>query len=85
VPFIPGPRPTATEPIGIILPELPAPLADGLVGDFDAALEQQFLDVAVAEAEAVIEPDPMADDFARIAVILVTLRVSGRGHIGCLC
>jgi hypothetical protein len=48
--------------------------------DHGAAFEQQFLNVAVAEAEAVIESDAVANDFSGKAVMLVTLAVGGRGH-----
>ena len=48
---------TGTPPpecIGILLAELVAPLADGFVGHEDPLDEQQLLDIAVAEAEAVV-------------------------------
>jgi hypothetical protein len=38
--------------IGVRLPKLQTPLADGLVGHRDAALEQDLLHVAVAQREA---------------------------------
>src|SRR5215468_10160064 len=66
--------------IGVCLSKLEAPLADGLVGHIDAALEQDLLHVAVAQREAIVEPDPMADDLTWKAVVLVTLGVSRRGH-----
>jgi hypothetical protein len=53
---------------------------DGFMGDGNAALEQQLLHVAVAQGEPIIKPDPMADDFAGKAVVLVTLCVGRRGH-----
>ena len=62
------------------LPELAAPLADSFVGYVDATFEQQVLDVTVAVAEPIIGPDAVANDFSGKAVILVPLRVSGRGH-----
>ena len=36
----------------------------------------------VIQVESVLQPDPMADDFAGKAMILVTLGISGRDHIG---
>jgi hypothetical protein len=42
------------EGIGRLLAELVAPLADGFVGHEDPPAEQQLLDIAVAEAEAVV-------------------------------
>jgi hypothetical protein len=50
------------------------------MGHGDATLEQEFLHVAVAQGKPIVEPDPMADDFARKAVVLVTLGVGRRGH-----
>jgi hypothetical protein len=74
----------ATQLIGIVLPELPIQLTDGFIGDVDAALEQELLHVAVAQREAIIEPDSMADDLTGEAVILVAFGVSGRSHTICL-
>jgi hypothetical protein len=39
-----------------------------------SAGEEEFLHVAVAEAEPEIEPDAMADDFSWEAVVFVTVR-----------
>jgi hypothetical protein len=84
MPFISRARPTSLQLIGIILPKLETPLADGLVGHGDTALEQEFLHVAVAQREAIIEPDSMADDLVGEAVVLVAFGVSGWSHVGCL-
>ncbi len=51
--------------------KLPTPLSDGLVGDDDPPLRQEFLDIAETQAESVIEVDTMADDFAREPVAAV--------------
>jgi len=40
-----------SELIGIGLAEFPTPFADRLIGDNDAACEQKFFHIAVAEAE----------------------------------
>jgi hypothetical protein len=61
----------APELIGIRLPELPAPLPDRFVGDDDSTGEQQLFDIAVAEAEAIVQPDAMADALGREAVVFV--------------
>jgi hypothetical protein len=61
MPCVPRARPSTLELVGVILPTLPTPLADGLVGHVDAALAQEFLHVAVAQREAIIKPDSMAD------------------------
>jgi hypothetical protein len=84
VPFSSGLRTTATQTIGIILPKLQTLLADGLVGHVDATLEQEFLHVAVAQREAIIQPDSMPDDLAGEAVVLVAFGVSRWSPVGCL-
>jgi hypothetical protein len=40
---------------------------DGLIGDDHAALEQQFLDAAIAEREARVEAHALRDDVGRLA------------------
>ena len=65
VPRIPGPGPPTSELIGIRLAELPAPLADGFVGDDDSTGKQQLFDIPIAQAEAVIQPHAVADDLGR--------------------
>ena len=52
------------------------------MGDVDPAFKEQLLDIAVAQRKAVIEPDPMADDLAGEAVVLVAFGVSGWRHVG---
>jgi hypothetical protein len=42
--------------------KLPAPLSDGLVGNQDPPLCQEIFDITEAQAEAVVEPDGVADD-----------------------
>ena len=81
MPFVSGPRPPAPQLIGIVLPELEAPLADGFIGDVDAAFKQHLLHIAVAQGEPRVEPDAMADDLAGEAVIFVALGVDGRRHV----
>ena len=68
MPLVTGSRPAATELVGIVLSKLPTPLANGLVRDDNAPFKQEFLDVAVRETEAVVEPDGMADNLAGKAV-----------------
>jgi hypothetical protein len=81
MPFVPGPRPSAFQPIGVILPKLATPLADRFVGHSDAALEQQLLGVTVAQGKPIVEPDTVADDFAGKAVVLIARGVGRRGHV----
>ena len=59
------------QPIRVVLAKLQTPLADGFMGDVDAALEQEFFHVAIAQREAIVEPDAMADDLAGEAMVLV--------------
>jgi len=41
--------------------ELDAPFAEGFVTNFNAALEEQFLHISVAERKAVVQPDGVLD------------------------
>jgi len=84
VPFVAWLGASTLQPIRIVLPKLQTPLPDGLMGDVDTAFAQQFLHVTIAQREAVIEPDPMADDLAGKAVMFVALGVSRWCHVGCL-
>jgi hypothetical protein len=59
--------------IGIRLPELSAPLPDGFIRHDDPPGEQQFFHIAIAGAEAEVQPDAMADDLDWEAVMLVTV------------
>lgn len=64
--------PTATSNlVGILLPKLPAPLANRLVGNAHPALKHHFLYVAVAQGEGVVTPDAVADNFGGKAVVFV--------------
>jgi len=76
VPLIARTRATSAQRVGIRLAEFLAPLPDRLVGDDHAPLSQQFFDVAVAEGEAEVQPDRVADDCGREAMALV----AGRGR-----
>src|SRR5215471_17392962 len=81
MPFVPWLGTSMLQLIRVVLPELQTPLADGLVGHRDAALEQDLLHIAVAQREAIIEPDAMADDLTGKAVIFVTFGGSGWRHV----
>src|SRR5262245_18718770 len=81
VPLVPWLGASMLQLIGVVLPKLQTPLADGFMGDVNPAFEQQFLHIAIAQGEAVVEPDPMANDFAGKAVIFVALGVSGWRHV----
>src|SRR5215831_10705526 len=82
MPFVARLRTPPSQPIGVVLPKLPTPLTDRFMGHSNAAFEQELFHIAVAQGEAIIEPDPMADDFARKAVVLVAFADGGRGHVG---
>ena len=82
MPFVAWLGAATLQPIRVVLPKLQTPLADGLMGHVDAALAQEFLHVAVAQREAIIQPDAMANDFPREAVVLVAFGVSGWRHVG---
>jgi len=65
---ISGPRPAPTQSSGKLSTEFAAPMADAFVGDHDAALGQDQLDVAQAEAEEVVQPHGVVDDRSRKAM-----------------
>ena len=73
MPLVTRLRASASELIGIRLAKCPTPLTDRLIGDDDPAREQQFFDIARAEAEPEIEPDRVADDLYREAAILIAV------------
>src|SRR5690242_1129672 len=82
VPLVTRSRAPVTELIGVVLPKLPTPLADSFMGHRDAAFEQEFFHIAVAQGEAIVEPDPVTDDFTGKAVVLIAVGVSGWRHSG---
>jgi len=53
------------------LAELPAPPPGRFVGQDHDALDEQFLHVAVAEREAEVQPDGVANDLRREAMALL--------------
>ena len=52
-------------------PKLLAPLANGFIGDSDASFGEEFFHFAETEAEPMVQPDGMADNFGRKTVTLV--------------
>jgi hypothetical protein len=58
------------ELMGIRLTDLAVPLPKRFVGHCDAACTQQLLNISVAEAKAEIQPDAVADELGREAVML---------------
>ena len=59
--------------VGVWLAKFPTPLSGGLIGDGDATHKEQLFDIPVTEAEPVVQPDAVADDLAREAVVLVAI------------
>ena len=70
----------APPPIGVVLPKRVTPLAARFMRHGDTAFAQEFLYIAVAQGEAIREPDPVTDDLAGKAVVFVTRGVCGWGH-----
>jgi hypothetical protein len=70
MPLVTRLRATTSKLIGIWLPKLPAPLPDGFIRHDNTPGEQQLFDIAIAEAEAEVQPDAMADDLNWEAVVL---------------
>jgi len=54
VPFVAWLGASTLQPIRVVLPKLQTPLADGFMGDVDAAFTKQLLHVAIAQGEAVV-------------------------------
>jgi hypothetical protein len=73
VPLISRLRAAVPQLIGIRLSKFPAPLPDRLIRHDDAPGEEEFLHVAVAQAEPEREPDAMADNLDRETVVLVAV------------
>jgi hypothetical protein len=77
VPWVPRRR--ATQPMGVVLARLPPPGTDGCMGHGEATRAQECWHGAGAQREAIVKPDPGADDCAGKAVGLVARRVGRRG------
>jgi len=56
--------------------ELESPQTNGFVGNCDSALLEEVLDVPKAHAEAVVEPDGVADDLAWKSISPVAERLA---------
>jgi hypothetical protein len=62
MPAVARPRATPTQPSPDRGTEFQHPAPHSFVGDVETSLGQQFLDVAVAQGKAQIEPDRVLDD-----------------------
>jgi hypothetical protein len=60
--------------MGVLLATLPAPRADRLRRQGDPAFEQLLFTIATAETEPEGQPDTVADDLYRAAVVLIAVR-----------
>jgi hypothetical protein len=74
VPLIAGSRAPPAELISIDLPEFLAPIAYGFIGQEHAALDHQLFNIPLAQANAKVEPDAMADDLGREPMTLRQVR-----------
>ena len=70
--------------IGVVLPQLQTPLADGLMGHHDPTGAHHPFYVAVTQAEVIIQSDAMSDDLAWKTVIFVAVGGRRRGMSGYL-
>ena len=70
-----------TELLGVGRPELAAPEADRLVADTNPTLGEQVFDVTMAQVEAEVQPDGVADDFRWEAMTAVQGGVDRHGPI----
>src|SRR5205814_7902247 len=74
MPAIARSRATLAQPSGDRGTELEHPSPHRFVGDVESSFSQQFLDIAVAQGEAEIEPDRVLDDLGREAMAAVAER-----------
>src|SRR5215470_5454385 len=81
MPAIARPRATLAQPSGDRRTELQRPAPDRFVGDVEPSFGQPFLDIAVAQGEAEVEPDRVLDDLRRETMAAV----AERGHADILC
>src|SRR5262252_3512026 len=63
-----------TELIRIGLAELPAPFLNGFVRYQHTTNKEEFFDVPIAEAEAIVQPHSMANDLCGKPMVFVGLR-----------
>jgi hypothetical protein len=71
VPLVPGPRTAAPQLIGILLAKLAAPRANGFIRPLDATFTEELFHVPEAQTKSDVQPDSVADDLHRKAVILI--------------
>ena len=62
-PGVAKPTPALLQFARIFWPKSVAPLSDRFVGNLDPTFRQEIFDVTVAEAEAVVQPNGVTNDF----------------------
>jgi hypothetical protein len=77
-PYVAGLWPATLEGLGIDPSEAQAPFADGLIADHHTSRRKDQFDFTQAEAEAVVEPNRLVDDFGRKTEAAV--RIEHRAH-----
>jgi hypothetical protein len=78
VPFVAWSRPASSQPIGETRGEFLAPASHRLIGDDDATLSEDQLNIPQALAEHVVQPDRVADDLGGKPMAVV--RIGWRFH-----
>jgi hypothetical protein len=71
VPFVAWPGMPAAQPIGIGLAKFPAPIPHGFLCQQDTAFSHELFDIPIAQAEAKVEPDAVADNLCREPMALI--------------
>jgi len=84
MPFVARLGPAPLQGVGEQPAEAQAPLADGFVADRDPASGKDSLDVAQAEAEAVIQSDRVLDHLGREAKAAIGIRRRSRPRHGAM-
>ena len=75
VPYVSQASLSALQSTSVLRTEFDAPKSDRFIGNRDAALRQQILDISKADAESMVEPDGLAYDFRRKSISPVARRV----------
>jgi hypothetical protein len=71
MPLVTGLCSPSAQLIGVRLAKSAAPLPDRFIGEYDPARCQQFFQVAIAEGEAILEPNRVTNNLGRETIPLV--------------
>jgi hypothetical protein len=74
VPFVAWSRPASSRAVGETRREFLAPASHRLVGDDEATLSEDQLNIPQAQAEHVLQPDRVADDLGGEPMAVVRVR-----------